>query len=129
MLKAVSIFGNYTLLRYDNYENFRRPHHLANGGVSFDHRGLSLRWNVTWAPTYRRNAVTPATGYGLSWAEHVSHDAQLAYRVSRRVSLFVNGRNVFNRQRRSLFTSGEDTILQNFADNGTVWTFGVRGQF
>jgi len=45
------------------------------------------------------------------------------------MSVFVNGRNVFNRQRRSLFVSGEHSILQNFADNGTVWTFGLRGQF
>ena len=49
---------NYTRLRFDSYENFRRPRNLANGGVSFDHRGFSARWNGVWVPKFRR-AATP----------------------------------------------------------------------
>ncbi len=127
--KKLSVFGNYTRLRFDNYENFRRPHHIANGGVSFDHRGLSLRWNVNWRPRYRQGAVN-AAGVAGALGARLQHDAQLNYRFSKAASFFLTGRNVFN-QRTKNYTvvSGDRFLLTNYFDNGTVWTAGVRGQF
>jgi hypothetical protein len=58
--QRLSVFANYTVLHFDNYENFRRPDNLASGGISFDHRGLSFRWNVVWVPIFRRGAVHTA---------------------------------------------------------------------
>jgi iron complex outermembrane recepter protein len=126
--KLVSIFGNYTRLHFDNYENFRRPKNLANGGVSFDHRGLSLRWNVVWVPMFRRLA-TPANGWGVFDGERLTHDAQLAYRISPRLTVFMSGRNVFNKPVRNFYGLARTDILNRYSDYGAIWTVGMRGQF
>jgi iron complex outermembrane recepter protein len=127
--RRVSMFANYTRLHFDHYENFRRPKNLANGGLSFDHRGLSLRWNVIWVPKYRPNNPTPANGWGTFTGERLTHDVQLAYRVSRLITVFGSGRNVFNAQQKQYYGSGGATILNRYSDYGAVWTVGVRGQF
>lgn len=126
--RSFSLFANYTRLHFDHYENFRRPKNIANGGVSFDHRGLSLRWNVVWVPKFRRQA-TPANGWGVFDGERLTHDVQLAYRVSRLITVFGSGRNVFNAQQKQYYGSGAATILNRYSDYGAVWTVGVRGQF
>jgi outer membrane receptor protein involved in Fe transport len=127
--KALSVFGNYTRLSFDNYENFRRPHHLGTGGLSFDRRGLSLRWNAAWAPTYRRAAVNATTGFAGGLGTRLTHDAQLSYRFSKLGSFYLNGRNVFNKKQETYYIGGPRLIMTSFNDYGTVWTAGVRGQF
>jgi TonB-dependent receptor len=57
MWQRLSLFANYTRLHFDDYENFRRPQNLTSGGLSFDNRGLSLRWNFVWVPIHRRSAI------------------------------------------------------------------------
>ena len=52
--QRLSAFANYTILHFDDYENFRRPENLTSGGVSFDYKGISARWNVVWVPIHRR---------------------------------------------------------------------------
>ena len=126
--QRLSVFGNYTLLHFDDYENFRRPENLASGGVSFDHRGLSVRWNVVWVPIHRRNAI-PANGWVNMTGERLAHDMQLGYRVSSRLTLFVNARNIFNRPQRAYFGPVRSDIIASHNDYGAIWTLGVRGQF
>ena len=126
--KRLSVFGNYTRLHFDSYENFLRPKNLASGGLSFDHRGLSFRWNVVWVPIYRSSTV-PANGWVTMTGERLMHDMQLGYRVSSRLSLFVNARNIFNRPQRNYLGPMRSDIIARHSDYGAIWTVGVRGGF
>jgi outer membrane receptor protein involved in Fe transport len=124
----VSIFANYTRLNYDNYDNFRRPRNFANGGTSFDYRGFSFRWNVVWVPKFRR-AATPASGWAIFDGERLTHDAQIAYRISRYTTLYASARNIFNRPQVNYYGSGHATVMNRYSDYGSIWTVGIRGQF
>ncbi|MES2694516.1 MAG: TonB-dependent receptor [Verrucomicrobiota bacterium] len=126
--RRLSLFGNYTRLHYDHYENFRRPKNIANGGVSFDHRGLSLRWNFVWVSKFRR-AATPASGWSVFDGERLTHDMQAAYRFSRYTTVFASVRNVFNKPQVNYYGSGTATIMNRYSDYGAIWTVGVRGLF
>jgi outer membrane receptor protein involved in Fe transport len=128
MWQRLSIFGNYTLLHYDDYENFRRPENLVNGGLSFDHKGLSFRWNFMWVPIHRRAAI-PANGWITMTGERLTHDMQVAYRISSGVSVFVNARNIFNRAQRSYLGPVRADLVTSHNDYGAIWTVGLRGQF
>ncbi|MDO8540618.1 MAG: TonB-dependent receptor [Opitutaceae bacterium] len=131
--KRLSVFGNYTVLHFDDYENFRRPENLANGGISFDHpRGFTFRWNFVWVPIYRPGAVstsTTARGWVAMNGERSAHDMQLGYRFSPRATFFVNARNIFNRPQRTYWGPNRTDILIRHSDYGAFWTVGVRGQF
>ncbi len=128
MWQRLSVFANYTILHYDNYENVRRPENLTSGGVSFDHRGLSFRWNFVWVPIHRRGAI-PANGWVTMTGERLSHDMQLGYRFSPRVSVFVNARNIFNRPQRNYWGPTRSDLVIGHSDYGAIWTVGLRGQF
>ena len=126
--KRLSLFANYTRLRFDNYENFRRPQNLLNGGVSFDHRSLSLRWNFMWVPIFRRNAIA-TNGWIQMEGERLTHDMQFGYRFSPRLTFFVNARNIFNRPQRNYWGPMRSDLLYRNYDFGGIWTVGVRGGF
>lgn len=126
--QRLSIFANYTVLHFDAYENFRRPDNLASGGVSFDYRGWSFRWNTVWVPIFRRGTV-PANGWVSMEGERLTHDLQFGYRFSSRMSLFVNARNVFNQQQRTYWGPNRTDILNRHSDYGGIWTVGLRGMF
>ena len=128
MWQRLSLFANYTILHYDDYENFRRPENLTNGGLSFDHRGISFRWNFMWVPIHRRGAI-PANGWVTMTGERLTHDMQFAYRVSSRVSVFVNARNIFNRPQRNYWGPARSDLVIGHSDYGAIWTVGMRGQF
>jgi TonB-dependent receptor len=132
MWQRLSLFANYTILHYDNYENFRRPENLTNGGLSFDHRGFSFRWNFVWVPIHRRGTISTsstANGWVSMTGERLSHDMQTAYRISSRVSVFVNARNIFNRAQRNYWGPSRSDLVIGHSDYGAIWTVGVRGQF
>lgn len=128
--KGVSIFGNYTRLYFDDYENFRRPRQLANGGVSFDRRGLSFRWNVVYVPANRSHAPR-ADGWKFSNPDRLGHDVQFAYRLPKYATVFASGRNVFNRSQAGFGRGGDGgaKILTDHRNYGALWTIGVRGEF
>ncbi|HUR59055.1 MAG TPA: TonB-dependent receptor [Opitutaceae bacterium] len=126
--KRLSIFANYTKLHYDDYENFRRPTNLTNGGLSFDHRNLSFRWNFLWVPIHRRGAI-PANGWVTMTGERLTHDMQAGYRFSSRVSLFLNARNIFNQPQSNYWGPTRSDLMINRSDYGAIWTVGMRGQF
>jgi TonB-dependent receptor len=131
--KRLSLFGNYTVLRFDNYDNFLRPQNLANGGLSFDHpRGFTFRWNAVWVPIYRPSTVstsTTARGWVTMNGERLQHDMQVSYRLSATTTLFANARNIFNRAQRTYWGPNRSDILIRHSDYGAFWTVGVRGQF
>jgi TonB-dependent receptor len=127
--KGLSVFSNYTVLHFDDYENFRRPENLVTGGLSFDHRrGLSFRWNFVWNPIHRRAAI-PANGWVTMQGERLAHDMNLAWRFSSKLTVFANVRNIFNRSNRSFLGPVRSDLLTSHNDYGAFWNVGVRGQF
>src|SRR5690606_31055676 len=101
----LSIFANYTRLHYDDYENFRRPRHLANGGFSFDYRGFSIRWNVNYVPARRTEAYNATNGWARYAGERLHHDSTVTYRFNKYASLYITGRNMFNAKDTSYWQS------------------------
>ena len=129
MWRGLSLFSNYTILHYDNYENFRRPENLVTGGLSFDHRkGLSFRWNFVWNPIHRRAAI-PANGWVTMMGERLAHDMNLAWRFSSKLTAFANVRNIFNRPQKSYLGPVRSDLMTSHNDYGAFWNVGVRGQF
>jgi iron complex outermembrane recepter protein len=128
MWQRLSLFANYTKLHYDDYENFRRPTNLTSGGLSFDNRGFSFRWNFVWVPIHRRGAIA-ANGWVTMTGERLSHDMQCGYRISSRVSVFLNARNIFNRPQRNYWGPSRSDLVIGHSDYGAIWTVGMRGQF
>ena len=127
--KGVSIFSNYTRLYFDNYENYRRPTQLINGGVSFDRRGWSFRWNVVYVPSYR-NGATPANGWKTYTPDRIGHDLQFSYRLPRNMTVFASGRNIFNRSQASYTQAeGGPRVITDHRNYGALWTIGLRGEF
>jgi iron complex outermembrane receptor protein len=126
--RRISIYGNYTHLNFDDYENFRRPSNLASGGFSFDYRGFSLRWNTIWVPTFRRGSI-PANGWVTMEGERLTHDIQLAYRLNSTITVFATGRNIVNRPQRNYWGPVRGDIVNRYSDYGSIWTVGVRGMF
>jgi iron complex outermembrane recepter protein len=127
--QRLSVFSNYTKLHYDDYENFRRPKNLVNGGLSFDHpQGFSFRWNFVWVPIHRRGAIAN-NGWVSMTGERLTHDMNLAYRFSSRFTVFANVRNIFNRPQRNYWGPGRSDLVTSYNSYGAFWNVGVRGQF
>lgn len=127
--KGLSLFSNYTILHYDNYENFRRPENLVTGGLSFEHRrGFSFRWNFVWNPIHRRAAI-PANGWVSMNGERLGHDMTVAYRFSSKLTVFASARNIFNQLEKTYLGPVRSDLLTGSLDYGTFWNVGVRGQF
>lgn len=126
--RRVSVFANYTHLYFDNYENYRRPPNLANGGISFALKDWSFRWDINWTPLYRTNAV-PANGWANLNDERILQGVQASWNFRRNLSFFMTGRNVFNEPTRTLYGNPKINILNRYFESGSLWTVGVKGTF
>ena len=80
-------------------------------------------------PSRKRTAAVPANGWISMNGVQLMHDMQFGYRFSPRLTLFVNGRNVFNYQRRNYWGPVRGDILYRNYNYGAIWTVGVRGGF
>ncbi|MEO5960155.1 MAG: hypothetical protein ABIZ49_03690 [Opitutaceae bacterium] len=112
---------------YDNYENFRRPTKLANGGVNVGVGPVDLRWTINWTPLTRRNLA--ANGWSNLDDERIiqGFEANWKFRSNKMISL--TGRNIFNEPTRTLFGSPSVNILNRYFESGAFWTLGFRGVF
>ena len=100
-----------------------------NGGFSFDRRGVSFRWNVVSVPAYRTGAV-PANGWKTYQPDRLGHDVQFSYRLRKYGTVFVSGRNVFNRSQFSFVQAeGSNKMITDHRNYGALWTIGMRGEF
>ena len=91
-------------------------------------KAFSASWKTNYASAYRQNAV-PANGWSGSLDEKLFHDLQLNYRIWKNYSLSLTGRNVLHAPQLLTYAGNRHDIVTRYLDIGTIWTFGVKGQF
>lgn len=123
-----TVFANHTRIIFDNYDNFRRPVKIANGGVDFRYQRFSASWKTNWTGYVRTGAV-PANGWAPYTADKLFHDIQLNYTVWKNYTLTLTGRNVLHAPQLITYAGGREDIMTRYLDIGSIWTLGVKGQF
>ena len=134
-LRGVSVFANFTNLLPDDQANYLgSAKHSASGGVSYRYKRFDAKVNFNWTGV-RKTGVAPLAGAASAgWANYQSDvfltGINLGYNVSRGVSLYANGRNIFNEPNVTYTTApGAPKLATRFFNSGAVVEFGVKGNF
>ncbi len=139
-LRGLGVFANYTRLFYDDWGFYLgSPKELANGGLSFSNRRWSARLNLNWvgkrlsnpARTYSvtTNTWTSASPFVEVWdKDRLAVDLNLEYNLTSRLTLFVDGRNIFNEPSTYSYRGNEDN-WERILKTGGIWMAGVKGRF
>lgn len=113
-----------------SYANQWRPGvipHKFTGGLGWSYGRVSLRFGAIWQDD---SPIT--TLFGRYLRHNVKVDLSGSVRLTRRTSLFVQGRNVFN-EPQEIFEGdpvrGIPAALYRYGNYGTSWVFGVKGNF
>jgi TonB-dependent receptor len=122
-----TVWANHTRLYFDSYDNFRRPRKIANAGVDFRYRRFSASWRTNWTGFVR--AAVPANGWANYTSEKLFHDMQINYVLWRNYTLTITGRNVLHAPQLTTYAGGREDIMTRYLDIGSIWTFGIKGQF
>jgi len=101
-LSRIRVNANYTRVRYDNYENFRRPTNIANLSWFVPYRDFRLQGNTNWRPGYRTEVDTAPNGWANWNRESLTHTMDFTWNFRRNTDSFVNARNIFNQDGRHL---------------------------
>lgn len=129
LLSGLSGFANYTKISYDR-PVLNRPGQLANAGLSYRWAKVSGNVRVNWTGT-RRNTNLVTSGINAGRREYTEDrlqvDMGLGYRLTPRLNLFVNGRNIFNEHTKT-YVFNPDFPIRVFK-TGALWTFGIDGSF
>ena len=93
--------------------------HVITGGVDYRYKlvglGLKTRWESK-APWSNATRFRP---------EVIKYDGNLDVRLTRRLTLFVQARNIFNRKYEVYEGNGNLFVAENYGGN---WVLGVRGE-
>lgn len=96
------------------------------GGITYRYDRFSLSLNGVWrddTPWYQGTS----NRYMVS---NVKYDLGGSIRLTKRISLYFQGRNIFETPHRIFESSaGNPDVLYRLENYGTNWTFGVRGTF
>lgn len=118
-LGSATAFASYTR----TYASERRvgltPHVIA-GGIDYRYRLLSLGLKTRWeskAPWSNATRFRP---------EVIKYDGNVDVRLSRRLTAFVQARNIFNRAYEVYEGNGSLFVAENYGGN---WVIGIRGEF
>jgi TonB-dependent receptor len=97
--------------------------HGVNGGLSWSWRRLSLYTSTAW-----RDYV-PLNVTNTSFNRHrMPVDVGGSFKLTRRVDLFFNGRNIWSEPVITFQRSGNAPAVPTIYEvTGAVWTFGVKG--
>jgi iron complex outermembrane recepter protein len=123
-LRGSSAFAGYTR----TYANERRKGlapHTVKGGVTLRYRDFSVGLSGVWLDE------TPSTNVvGRFRRQNTKFDLSLNYKLTDKLALFVQGRNIFEEPHRIFETiNGNDTVLWRLENYGTNWSMGVKGTF
>ena len=101
--------------------------HRFTASLGYRYKRFSTRVGIVW------HDDTPwDTVYGRYKRHTTKYDLGGEYRLNSRVSLFVQGRNIFNDSQRwfeSPYVEGEAGALRILENYGANWNFGVKGTF
>jgi len=126
LLRGTNVNASYTR----NYANQYFPGvspHKATASIGWTHRGFNVRVLGVWQDD------TPfTTVFGRYQRHNIKVDLSGGYRISPRLSVFFQGRNIFNDP--TLLFEGDPTrgipaALYRYGNFGVNWSLGVRGNF
>lgn len=124
VLRGAGVFAGYTRTYSDLRRNGISPHKIT-GGVSYGYHRISGRVNGVWLDD------APWTNtVGRYRRQNLKIDVNASYRLNDKISIFANGRNIFNAPHEVIDGPPLGTpILFRYEDFGVAWNFGVRGAF
>lgn len=139
VLSNLGIFANHTRVKYDDWAfNTGSPEVMTNAGVTFGFKGFFARVNYNHVGKLLQNAQRTYSAATNTWTVPVvpllyqkdrpTMDINLEYRFSDRLTLFVDGRNVFNEPTFYNYFGREENF-ERILRTGTIWMFGVKGRF
>ena len=118
-LRGTTVFATYTR----TYANERRrgmTPHTITGGFDYRYRRLSFGLRAVWqddAPWFNATRYRPQV---------IKYDGSINLRLFGQTTLFVQARNIFNRNHEIYEANGALWRAENYGGN---WVFGVRGEF
>jgi hypothetical protein len=125
-LRSTSVNVSYTR----NYANQYFPGvgpHKATASIAWSYARVSLRVGGVW-----QDDIPYTTVFGRYQRHNLKVDLSGGVRLTSRVNLFFQGRNIFNDP--TLLYEGDPTrnipaALYRYGNFGVSWTLGVRGNF
>jgi iron complex outermembrane recepter protein len=113
-----------------SYSNLRAPGqipHKFTGGISWNYWRVNLRVNGIW-----HDDAPWTTTIGRFQRHNVKFDLTAGFKITPRMSLFAQGRNILN-EPTARYDPNPNTalppVLQSIFNYGTNWAFGVKGTF
>jgi TonB-dependent receptor len=134
-LRSTSVFFNYALYHSDPLpDNY--PKQSASAGISARFHRLSGSIKGTWVPDVLTGGNTvPTTNNTYFYPGDIEYkkeryivDIEMGYRINRRLSAFLSGRNAFN-EGNTWYYPNSDGRIRQVEKYGGQWTVGVRGNF
>jgi iron complex outermembrane receptor protein len=125
-LKGIGVFANYTRLHFDTWDNYlNAAKDTWNAGLSYTKGPFYGQFRVNY--TGKRQTSTAVSGWYNYDGERRMCDVTASYRLTRRVSLFVNGKNIFDEPIWGYL--GREEAWARYARFGGFWEVGVKGAF
>lgn len=138
-LSGLGVFGNVTYVDYDHWEfYFNSPKLIRNAGIAYNQGRWAARLNLNWVGrilqvspnvfnvatrTFSTNAAAPEYQ-----KDRQQFDLNLEYQLSDRVTLFLDGRNIFNEDSTYSYRGREENFMR-ILQTGGIWIAGVKGRF
>lgn len=132
VLRGIGVFANYTKLRFDNPSNFLRSSpETANAGLSYKLKRFEGFIKANWVGD-RQTSTPVADGQNNAGSvfyqrQRIMYDLDINFRLTRQLSLFVNGRNIFNAPQVNYRNTPD--VVTYWGTYGAIWTFGINGRF
>jgi iron complex outermembrane recepter protein len=121
---------NVNLAYSRSYANLRRPGlipHKVSGSVAWNYWRVNLRLSGIWMDDAQWTSTV-----GRFQRANVKFDLNAVFRLTNRLSLFAQGRNILNEPRTQYDpVPGTDLppVLQGMFNYGVSWVFGIKGNF
>ncbi|MFT3868940.1 MAG: TonB-dependent receptor [Nibricoccus sp.] len=138
-LSGLSLFANHTHLIYDSWDNYLgSAKDISNGGLNYAYKKFSARFAVNRTGYHRDSALLDDKGLiinnGAANAGIVNFsrqrtmiDISVGYALTKKLTLFANGRNIFNEPLTTYSISSN--VITRRAKFGALWTAGISGKF
>ena len=126
-LRGINVNLAYSRSYASQRRNNLSPHRLTSR-LGYNYRRL----NATLGMVYRD--ASPDGAYGLYKGRLTQFDTTLGWKLSSRMSLYVQGRNITNvpilwYASPTTSVEGRDAALRRLQEYGANWVFGVKGTF
>jgi iron complex outermembrane recepter protein len=120
------VFANYTRLHFDSWGNYlNSAKDTWNAGVSYTRGKFYAQFRVNY--TGKRQTSSSTTGWDNFDGERTMCDVTASYQLTRHVTLFLNGKNIFDEPIWGYM--GKEEAWARYARFGGFWELGVKGAF